>query len=261
MNCSITYIWHNCFVVELNDCILIFDYWVDPDGRIFDFITPEKPVYIFVSHHHKDHFNKEIFTWTSLLKNKISYIISNDVARFIKHLLTPRSTYKGKLQIDPKSVTILSEGDSFSDELISVNAFGSTDIGCSYLINHSSTLIFHAGDLNAWILEEKTHLEKTQEITDFKHKLSRIAETSTTIDIAMFPIDSRIGCDYAIGADIFLNRFDIKHLIPMHFANCDEALRQRRIDDVHAYKNTITHLSPDTEFHILSKPYEKIHIE
>ena len=261
MDCSITYILHDCFVVELNDCILIFDYWVDPDGRIFDFIAPGKPVYIFVSHHHKDHFNKEIFTWTSLLKNKISYIISNDTARFIKHLLTPHSTYKGKLQIDPKSVTIMSEGDNFSDELITVNAFGSTDIGCCYLIKHSSKHIFHAGDLNAWILEEKTPSERRQEISNFKRILSHIAETSRSIDVVMFPIDSRIGSDYAMGADILLNQFDIKHLIPMHFANCDEALKQRRIDDVHAYKNAITHLSPDTKFHILTKPYEKTHIE
>lgn len=258
MNCSITYIWHDCFVVELNDCILIFDYWADPDGRIFDFITPDKPVYIFVSHHHKDHFNKKIFSWTSLLKNKISYIISNDTARFIKHLLTPSTTYKGKLRIDPERVKIMSEGDKFNDELITVNAYGSTDIGCSYLISHSSKLIFHAGDLNAWILEEKTPSEKAQEISNFKRILSHIAETSETIDLAMFPIDSRIGNDYAMGADIFLNRFDIRHLIPMHFANCDESLRQKHIDDVHAYKNTLSLLSPNTNFHALTKPYDSI---
>ena len=168
VNCSITYIWHDCFVVELNDCILIFDYWADPDGRIFDFITHDKPVYIFVSHHHKDHFCKEIFSWSSQLNNKISYIISSDTARFIKHLLSPRSTYKGKLRIDPERVKIMSEGDYFSDDLISVNAYGSTDIGCSYLISHSSKRIFHAGDLNAWILEDKTPSEKAQEISNFK---------------------------------------------------------------------------------------------
>lgn len=260
MNCSITYIWHDCFVVELNDCILIFDYWADPDGRIFDFITHDKPVYIFVSHHHKDHFCKEIFSWSSQLNNKISYIISSDTARFIKHLLSPRSTYKGKLRIDPERVKIMSEGDYFSDDLISVNAYGSTDIGCSYLISHSSKLIFHAGDLNAWILEEKTPSEKTQEISNFKSILSHIAKTSETIDLAMFPIDSRIGSDYTMGADIFLNRFDIRHLIPMHFANCDQSLRQKRIDDVIAYKNTISLLNPNTEFHALTNPYTGIEL-
>ena len=155
-------------------------------------------------------------------------------------------------------VKIMSEGDYFSDDLISVNAYGSTDIGCSYLINHSSKRIFHAGDLNAWILEEKTPSEKAQEISNFKSILSLIAKTSETIDLAMFPIDSRIGSDYTMGADIFLNRFDIRHLIPMHFANCDQSLRQKRIDDVIAYKNTISLLSPNTEFHALTNPYTGI---
>ena len=76
----------------------------------------------------------------------------------------------------------------------------------------------------------------------------------------MFPIDSRIGSDYTMGADIFLNRFDIRHLIPMHFANCDQSLRQKRIDDVIAYKNTISLLNPTTEFHALTNPYTGIEL-
>ena len=152
----------------------------------------------------------------------------------------------------------MSEGDNFSDDLISINAYGSTDIGCSYLISHSSKLIFHAGDLNAWVLEEKTLSEKAQEISNFKSILSHIAESNETIDIAMYPIDSRIGDDYAMGADILLNQFNIRHLIPMHFANCDQSLRQKRIDDVHAFINTMSLLKPNTDFHTLTKPYDSI---
>lgn len=258
MNCSITYIWHDCFVIELNDCILIFDYWKDPDGRIFDFITPGKPVFVFVSHHHKDHFCKEIFKWTSQLKNKITYIISYDTARFIKHLLSPQSTYKGKLRIDPESVKIMTEGDKFSNEYISIYAFGSTDIGCSYLIRHSSKYIFHAGDLNAWILDEKTPAEITQEIALFKTKLASIADTSHAIDVAMFPIDSRIGSGYGLGADIFLNQFQVKIILPMHFANCDENLKIQRINDALNFGKTIT---SDTKLYALTMPYQKIDIK
>lgn len=61
----LTYLFHSGFVLETDHCVLVFDYWMDPAQKMERFIGPQsqKPVYVFVSHFHEDHFTKEIFTW------------------------------------------------------------------------------------------------------------------------------------------------------------------------------------------------------
>ncbi len=59
----VTFVHHSCFVVEMNERVLIFDYF--RDGRVkgyqFTGVLPEfdseKPVYVFASHFHQDPIN------------------------------------------------------------------------------------------------------------------------------------------------------------------------------------------------------------
>lgn len=50
---KITYIHHSCFVVEIEDCIFVFDYY---KGKLPEF-DKNKRIIFFVSHSHGDHFN------------------------------------------------------------------------------------------------------------------------------------------------------------------------------------------------------------
>lgn len=53
---------------------------------------------------------------------------------------------------------------------------------------------------------------------DFEKILSDIAAAEgTRIDLAFFPVDSRIGRDYWEGAKIFVRRMDVGIFVPMHF--------------------------------------------
>ena len=54
---KITYIGHSGFAVELAGCALLFDYY---EGTLPAF-NSEKPLYVFSSHAHRDHFNFDIF--------------------------------------------------------------------------------------------------------------------------------------------------------------------------------------------------------
>ena len=56
-NLKITFIYHSGFAVETLDCTLLFDYY---RGDIPEFAA-EKPLYVFSSHQHADHFNFQIF--------------------------------------------------------------------------------------------------------------------------------------------------------------------------------------------------------
>lgn len=225
MNVCIKYIWHDCFVIEFQDCVIITDFWKEetdswqqPDYPEFlNSISADIPLYIFVSHHHKDHFNRKIFLWARKFKN-IRYIISHDTAKSINYLLKKDSTYSGPYAIDSNVVTVLQPGMEYTDQHISAKAFPSTDIGNSYLITYKEIKLFHAGDLNAWIWkDESTSSEVDSALRDFNNILSEIKAFTPVIDIAFFPVDSRIGTDWWEGAYTFVRTLKVKYFIPMHF--------------------------------------------
>lgn len=232
-NCvRIQYIWHDCFVVMTSDCDMIFDYWTDPtvgDNELPAFLRDRKgnkPLYVFVSHHHKDHFNRSIFEWEKEIP-EIHYIISKDVAKSARHILSPTSIYYGH-KPDMDKVTILTPGDGYKDSVISVVAFNSTDIGNSYLVETMGHKFFHAGDLNAWIWkDESTEAEVSEAINKYEEILDQIKSAAPHIDVAMFPVDSRIGTDYFIGAAMFVRAIFVDHFFPMHFGLGENVEQER----------------------------------
>ena len=119
----IYYIYHSGFVLELEKSILIFDFYRIPTDKkneeesfISKFIKrTDKKVYVFSSHSHSDHFNKEILKWLNLNEN-IKYILSDDI-KIHKH----------------KNFYFTKEGDSFELDNLKISTFGSTDLGSSFL--------------------------------------------------------------------------------------------------------------------------------
>lgn len=230
---KLTYIWHDCFVYETPELMIVFDYWKDikqSSDKTPLFIqnaVKTKPIYVLVSHHHKDHYSKQIFEWGKLFPN-IKYILSKDVAKYTRHIINPESIYKGT-RPTAESIVVLSEGDTYSDNLMTVKAYGSTDIGNSYIVSLHDQTIFHSGDLNAWIWkDESTEEEVKKALDDFESILEKIAIGHEKIDIAMFPVDSRIGSGYYTGAKIFVRKLDVKHFFPMHFGLGDTPEEQQK---------------------------------
>ena len=60
---TLTYIFHSGFVLETEKSILIFDYWLDLNGVVPPFLKKDKPVYVFSSHFHEDHFKRLAGDW------------------------------------------------------------------------------------------------------------------------------------------------------------------------------------------------------
>ena len=54
---NISYITHSCFLVELDSCYLLFDYYRGTLPRMKE----DKPLYVFASHAHSDHYSTRIF--------------------------------------------------------------------------------------------------------------------------------------------------------------------------------------------------------
>lgn len=77
---QLTYIFHSGFALETDRCILVFDYWMDPAGVMSRLLRSPKPMYVFSSHFHEDHFNRDIFSWRTV-KTNLRYILSKDILK------------------------------------------------------------------------------------------------------------------------------------------------------------------------------------
>ena len=215
---TLTYIFHSCFVLEIEKAILIFDYWLDFGGNVQPYLKKEKPVYVFSSHFHEDHFNRSIFEWKKH-RDGITYILSKDILRH-------RRASKEEADV------WLAKGGTWRDGNISVWATGSTDSGVSWIVETEGIRIFHAGDLNNWYARflhdaepgETIYSEEFEEDIDpiahekqYLGELKDIRKITDSFDIVMFPIDGRIGNGYTLGGRQFIERFKVGLFVPMHF--------------------------------------------
>ena len=204
---KVTYLNNSGFVITASGVIMVFDYYKDPSNSLHKILeaNQDAPVVFLVSHHHPDHYNKSIFDLAQ--NHKRVYILSNDIL--------------GKNLPGSEQIVGVSPGDVIyrlpAD--ISVRAYGSTDVGVSFLVTlNDGTTIFHAGDLNDWHWKDtSTEREVQKAENDFKKILNRIAEENPHINIALFPVDARIGSDFARGAQLFLSAIKVDNFFPMHF--------------------------------------------
>ena len=67
---KIKHIYHSGFVIELEDTVLIFDWYLGDLPRF----NPDKKVFVFVTHGHADHYSPRIWTIRKRFKN-INYIL------------------------------------------------------------------------------------------------------------------------------------------------------------------------------------------
>lgn len=231
---QLTYIFHSGFALETDRCILVFDYWMDPAGVMSRLLRSPKPMYVFSSHFHEDHFNRDIFSWRTV-KTNLHYILSKDI---LKH----RRTQKDEAD------AWLGKGATWADELVRVAATGSTDSGVSWVIETGGKRIFHAGDLNNWyarFLTDDYHggtvyspdfgmdIDPLKEEKRYLGELKDIRKLTDRFDVVMFPVDGRIGNGYTRGARQFLDVFQVGLFVPMHFvaSGFESAWRMKEFTD------------------------------
>ena len=254
---TLTYIFHSGFVLETEQSILVFDYWLDPSGVIGGVLKKDNPLYVFSSHFHEDHFTRAIFEWRKR-KSDITYFLSKDILRH-------RRANKEDADV------WLAKGGSWTDDRISVKALGSTDSGVSWIVKTEGKRIFHAGDLNNWYArflpdvmpgetiysEELTEQrgpsssherpsrdgsrqsQFEEEIDPIAHEkqylgeLKDIRKVADGFDLVMFPIDGRIGNGYTLGGRQFIERFKVGMFVPMHFvaSGFESAWRMKEYTD------------------------------
>lgn len=202
---KLIYIHHSSFIIEGKDFSILIDYYRDtPEAYVHrHFLKFPGRLYILASHAHPDHFNPEVLDWKQE-RPDIQYIFSEDIRD------TRQACYHDAI--------FLKKGEEWNDDRLRIKAFGSTDIGISFLLDIEDKRIFHAGDLNNWHWEEESTPEEVAEAeTNYHKELETLVQETDYVDLALFPVDPRLGHDYMRGARQFTDRIRTKQFAPMHF--------------------------------------------
>lgn len=200
---TVTYYHHSGFSVAVNETLLVFDYWRGEDGALplRAQLTNEdfagfKQVVVFVSHDHEDHFDEAIYGW-DYEHLPITYVVADDLP----------IGKRGKR---------MKAGEKLQLGQTTIRAFESTDKGVSFYVTVDGMHVFHAGDLNLWHWREESSLREITQAENVYYAAVAPLE-HLPMDIAMFPVDPRMGGLFDAGANHFIMAVKPRVFIPMHW--------------------------------------------
>ena len=194
----IQYLGNSGFCIRDDQDLIIVDCY-NPEHH--KYLEPEiaaaEHVTVLVSHSHRDHYSPSVRMWRRL--GNVQLVFSDD--------------------IPPASGVIpIHSGESLCVNHLEIYAFDSTDAGVSFLIVRKGKRLFHAGDLNYWHWQEESSPEEIEEAQEaFLLALAQLGDGVLESDVAFFPADPRMGCDYYRGAVQFVQAMRPKVFIPMHY--------------------------------------------
>lgn len=210
----ITFVHHSCFVVETDERVLIFDYFRNENVKDYEFtgVLPEfdkdKPLYVFASHFHQDHFDLEILRWAKDYSN-IHYVLSKDIRlsnRYLERNGIPASV--------KEKITFVQAEKQYKVEDMVIKTLRSTDAGVAFLIHMEDKYIYHGGDLNLWKWEGAGDLVNGKEARAYRFEINKLRDYE--IDVAFVPVDSRQKKFATEGLQYFMENVNAKVIFPMH---------------------------------------------
>ncbi len=195
--CKVTYLDHSGFLLETESRYLLFDYI---QGELPSF-TYEKPLYVFVSHVHRDHYSRKIFKLENSCR-KVTYVLSFDVKE-------ADSAWK-----KADDVHIVDYNKKYQIGNLQIETLKSTDEGVAFLLLTDGLSIYHAGDLHWWEFSDREESRNQENIRNYKTEIRKIA--GRRFDIAFVVLDPRQGEMGGKGMDLFLSEVGARYVFPMH---------------------------------------------
>jgi len=231
MQMKITYIEHSCFSVELDNVILLFDYF---KGQlpVFD---KEKTIYVFSSHNHHDHFDVSIF---QLLKGypNVKYILSRDIKRKFGRKFFNSHGVDDEIY---EKIKFIGSNQILETLDLKIETLNSTDEGVAFIVIADGKTIYHSGDLNLWAWNHKDEINNENARGQFEKEIAKIKNRH--FDAAFVVLDPRQEERFYLGFDYFMKNTDTDKVYPMHFwgdssvierlkdMNCSEIYRDKII--------------------------------
>lgn len=223
---KITFIAHSAFLVEWDKFYTLFDYVYEPDytGTLPP-LDPQKPLLVFSSHSHEDHFDGKVF---GLLEQYplTQFFVSRDTRlteRRRKWLGISDEAFARTTVLRPDSILLT----DVAGEDLSIRAIKSTDIGNAYLLRAEGKMVYHGGDLNWWDWKSEGEAYCNNMAAHYRaaiEKLAAAVENEATdnaiapeITAAMAPLDPRLGeGSEGLGIEELMRQIKVQHVFPMH---------------------------------------------
>lgn len=191
----VTFITHSSYFVELNSCCLLFDY---TEGAVPE---TDKPLYVFASHGHSDHFSPAVFH-LSRENRETYYLLSDDIWE------------ENVPEALREQVLFISSHQTYAVGAVKVAALESTDLGVAFLVQCDGKLLYHAGDLNCWVWDGAPKYQNDAMTEQYRQELEFLR--GRKIDVAFVPLDPRQEQDFDLGMKLFFEAADAKCVFPMH---------------------------------------------
>ena len=200
---SIDYIGHSGFVVETEKALMLFDYYRG-DLSVLDQKPADKPLFVFASHAHGDHYNPGILKLAGK-KREVRYLFSFDIRNRVR-----------KKEAQDLGIRFLDADQSYEiPGFGTVETFLSTDEGVAFYIDTGNAAIFHAGDLNWWDWEGEPAQWLADQERVFKREIGKLS--GKRIDAAFIVLDDRLEENFDKGMRWFLSVCAPAYTLPMHF--------------------------------------------
>lgn len=200
---KITYIHHSSFLVELEQVLLLFDY----TGGPLPALAKDKPLIVFASHRHGDHFSPCIFDLARQYPH-IFYVLSDDIWQN----RVPQEMHGCTEFIGPGEELEIEEYGN-----LRVTAFKSTDEGVAFMAECEGQTIYHAGDLNDWRWNGETKAWNNNMHANYKKELEQIRSGGFHPDVAFVPLDGRLEEWFYLGLHEYMEQVGADMVFPMHF--------------------------------------------
>ena len=217
---KITYIAHSGFLVEWDRFYTLFDFW---KGELPP-LDADKPLLVFASHSHEDHFDPRIFQLAAAHPD-VRYFLSHDIrlaTRRWEKLGLTQEVFRRVTSLRPDSVLAAET----AGEPLTVRTVKSTDAGVAFLLSAENRLVYHAGDLNWWHWEEEGRHYCETMAADYRAAIGSLAAAvrdeaadcgcEPVIDAAMAPLDPRLEDAYDLGIEYLLRQIPVRRVYPMH---------------------------------------------
>ncbi len=206
MDCEITCVLHNCFLLQLDSRLLLFDYPSPPhrtaeaEALVLERIR-DADLTVLISHSHADHFSPDVFSFGQLTRS-IRFVLSWDVAELCPEF--NRVAGLPHLILEPDECAIL--GD------LRIETVESSDLGVGFLLNCAGKSVYFGGDVAAWCQETLPPRAREAEERQYLALLERLARDP--IDLAFSNADKRL--PNWTGAFEFLRIVRPRYFVPMH---------------------------------------------
>lgn len=230
---KVTYIYHSSFLVECETEYLLFDYF---KGRIPD-LDDKKPLIVFASHRHQDHFSEGIFQLGEEHENTW-FVLSSDIwKKRVPQPLQERTLFLGS-----------GRKETFCN--LKIETLKSTDEGVAWLIRTGDGVIYHAGDLNDWTWPGESERFNQTMRKAYRRQLEKLEKER--IDAAFVVLDPRQGEAYAAGMTWFLQHVKAEHVFSMHcWEDYSVIGKYKKLEETRPYRSRIFDITaPGESFQI-----------